>query len=362
MSAPKTELLTIIFTIPLGESPWDLTRVIFHKWLPDGKNEALRRYEDKFSAALWIDQDCADVSEEEIRRHYNIGVYRVKLEVEVRDVRIELSNFIYDERDCGRQIHHGSRPGDQSYEEFRAEYHALARDVLQFTLEMYNRFIEYARIEKAQFWLRMRQFEEGSMSSFHAGSGAMVRCGNRDPVRWATDFPVEIVAVIGAADPYLKESDWQKIREHVVGSSRTTPVREFVSNAMYLAALGYLRSAVAEAASALEIAITNFSRNPDPSKFANFSHATRVDWQNLGAKIDHLGLRVTVNYFLPILLPEELMSLELLASCQRLIELRNAILHHGQKNIDSHEASNLVRDTQKACEILIRLTKNRPSS
>lgn len=84
----------------------------------------------------------------------------------------------------------------------------------------------------------------------------------------------------------------------------------------------------------------------------------RVDLQNLATKIEHLGLRVTVNYFLPMLLPEELMPLTLLVSCQRLIELRNEILHHGKRNIDSKEANRLVRDTHKTCEVLIGLTKN----
>lgn len=239
MSTPNTELLSIDFTIPLNENQWDLTSVVFHEWLPAGKTEALHRKKGNFSAILWIDRDCLPtyVPEEEIPRYQNIDVNRLKIEVEVREVPIELSNFVYDERESGKGIHHGLKPNDPRYDEFRTKYHQLARDVLSFTVEMHNRFVEYVRIEKAQFWLKRRQFNEGLLSSFHVASRAKAKCGDRDLILWATNFPIKLTVAIGATDPYVKRSEWQKIQQHVGGSSRTNPVSEFVSNAMFFAAV-----------------------------------------------------------------------------------------------------------------------------
>jgi hypothetical protein len=288
MSTTDSALLTVNFAMPISHDYGHSTGVIFHKWLPAGITEALHRKKGNFSAALWIDRDCLSsqpTTEEQISRWHNISVSQVKIKVEVRDVPIVLSNFIYDERESGREIHHGLQPGDPHYDELKREYYQLAVAVLSFTLEMYNRFIEYLRIEKGQFWLSRRRFDEDLIPSIHVESRATVKCGDRDAVFWAFNFPYNIKMVIGAADPYVWKSDWQKLDLFVSGNSRTNSVREFVSNAMFFAAAGYLRSAIAETTTALELAVANFSKNPNTTKLLQHPQTARVDLQNLGATV-----------------------------------------------------------------------------
>jgi hypothetical protein len=81
---------------------------------------------------------------------------RPEFEITVKNVSEKLLQFIEDERDRDREIHHGLKPGDEGYSELAENYRRIGRAALEFALDMHNRFIDFARVEKCQYWLSNR--------------------------------------------------------------------------------------------------------------------------------------------------------------------------------------------------------------
>ena len=73
-------------------------------------------------------------------------------------------------------------------------------------------------------------------------------------------------------------------------------------------------------------------------------------------QFDHLGFRNTLHFLLPLVLPESLIPSNLLASCQQLVEIRNTVVHQGQRNLDQRQIIKLIEDVREACRLLQKLT------
>ena len=355
-----TKSLTIQYAIPLSDEDWGEPYVTFYQWLPSGASEALVRERGDYSARLWIDRECvvslSPVDDEYLSRWVNITVGKVHVDVTVRNIPDELAKFIYDERESPREVHHGIEPEHADYEAFHNRYHDLGLEVLNFALTTYNRFIAFARNYKSQFWLPERPFDKNHVSSMNVAFRAKVRSEDYIWIRWCPPATDSLTVYSSGKETSVKQSDWSQVQEFVSGDSRPNLVLELLANAQLLIDEGRRRSAIIEAASALEIAVSEFAKTAKLNDLVVNDLLSRFDTGNLRSQIEHLGFSGSVRYLLPLLFPADVLPTEILKSCQQVIEIRNNVVHYGQRDVNPTKIRPLVADIRKACAILARYT------
>ena len=153
-------------------------------------------------------------------------------------------------------------------------------------------------------------------------------------------------------EKYIAESEWDSVREFVTSETRTPLVGELLAGAERLAANGYGRSALTEAVTALEVAISDLGRSDDPNGKLGLVCGNRLGISNLRRQIEHLGLTGTVRYLLPLVFSEEVLPTDILAGCQDAIALRQNVVHNGQREVNEVKLRQLLSSIMKCCSIL----------
>ncbi|WP_250124929.1 hypothetical protein [Chroococcidiopsis sp. CCMEE 29] len=356
-----TKSLTIHHEITVSDEEWLGPFITFNQWLPNEELEALIRERDNYIARLWIGRDCVasleELEDNYISRWVNIRVRKVYVEVVVCNISEELAKFIYDERESSRGIHHGMGPDNGDYEKLSNQYHDIGLKVLEFALTLYNRFIAFARNHKHQFWLSERLFDENLLHFSNVAFRAKVRSEDYEWVEWCPPATDLITIYSSGEETSISKDDWHKLQEFVSGNSRPKLVLELLANAQLLIQENRRRSAIIEAVSALEIAVSEFAKSPKIDSFFTQELLSRIETNNLKSQIDHLGFSGTVKYLLPILFPKEVLPTETIKNCQQAIERRNNVVHYGQRDISPAEICPLVASVRSACEILTKYTK-----
>lgn len=356
-----TQSLTIAYEIPLSDEEWAGPCVTFYRWLPNGKSEALVRERDDYTTRLWIEKNCvaslSEVDDTEISRWVNITVKKVYVEVLVRNVDDNLVRFIHDERDHPRGKHHGINPDDEDYEKLSEGYYQLGIKVLEQALTLYNRFIAFARNHKSQFWLPTRPFEKNQLSSLNVAFRGRVRSDEFDWVRWCPPSNDVVTIYSSGEETSINKEDWQEIQEYISSDSRPNLVLELLANAQLLIQEQRRRSAIIEAVSALEIAVSEFSKSPDVNYLFTQEILSRIKIDGLHAQIEHIGFSGTVKYLLPILFPQDVLPTDTLKNCQKAIDIRNNVVHSGQRDVSATQIRSLIASIRSVCEILTKHTK-----
>jgi hypothetical protein len=367
-----SKTLRVQYLIPFSDEEWEGSCMTFHRWLPDGENECLIRQQDNITARLWFDGNCVaslyPVDKEEISKSIKVFVSKVYVDIRIANVSEELAAFIYDERDSPRNIHYGINPDHIEYSRLRSEYKILGWKVLKFALMTYNRFIAFARNNKAQYRLRERPLDENRMSSMDIGFHAKVYSEGNDWVRWcpsSTDRITCYYTVETSGKNSIKQEEWNRIQEFISSNSRPNLILELLANAQLLIDQGHGRSAIIEAASALETAVFSFSKKGSLDKLIlSFlkegkldelvldNLLLRFDANQLKSQIKEMGLSGSLRFLLPILFPAEVLPTEILNHCQTLILIRNNVVHNGQRDVDEEKARLLISSVRRTCEII----------
>lgn len=335
----------------------------FFKWLPDGEEDILKREKEDFTARLWIDYSCVnrhgeELNEEVISKWANVTVNKVFIDVEVDNLPDELVDFIYDERESPRQTHHGLSPGEGNYEELSASYKDLGIKVQYFAITFCNRLISFVRNHKLQYWLEEIVFDEGNISSRDVEFLAKVKINDYDWVRWCPYNEMHFNVMIPSDDIIIKPEEWGDIKEFVAGDSRSRLFSELLANAKSFIDSRHRGNAIIQAVTALQIAVSNFSRKPILDGLLSDEAKERINVQHLNEQYKHLGFSGTVNYLLPILFPPDVLKTDILRKCQDAITLRNNIVHNGQRDRDVDEVltRQCVTAIIDACRVLFKYT------
>lgn len=351
-----SKILKVRYLIPFSDEEWVGPRMTFYQWLPDGENEFLIRQKDNTTARLWIDKDCVDsltpVNEEYIRQWVNVSVNKVHVDIEITDVSEDLAAFIYNERDSPRNIHHDISPAHEEYSRLRSEYTALGLKVLKVALTTYNRFIAFARNHKSQYWLYERPLDENNMPSMNNFFLAKVDSKDHDWVRWCPPGTDMRTLHFSNGETSIKREEWKRLQEFVASDSRPNLILELLANAQLLIDEGHRRSAMIEAASALEIAVFKFSKKGKLDKLVNGDLSSRFDAKHLQSQIEHIGFSGSVSFLLPILFPPEVLPTEILNHCQEVIRIRNNVVHNGQRDVQEAIARPLIASIRRTCEVI----------
>ncbi len=323
----------------------------FSHWLPLGQENGIVVDEEGMRILLWFDEKCTwyghQLNTNELINYASIPASNLNVDVQIRGLTDDLLEYI--------QRPYSLAVTAKKHETLQLEYEKIGDKILESVIRRVNRLISYARSYKGQYWLKefsidsnllrfgfihfkaRGQVDEGSHFSFHPFHEYLL-VGNDDQSR------------------YITELEWAQFKSFVSGSSKPNLVGELLAGAEYLLNIDHYRSAITEAVTALEVAVSSFAKNCNTEKTFAPDLAQRLSLNNLKSQIKHLGFSATVNYLLPIILSEELLPTSVLTGCQSALNLRQNIVHNGQRNIQEKDACAAIFNIKKCCEVLEKLT------
>ena len=158
-------------------------------------------------------------------------------------------------------------------------------------------------------------------------------------------------------EKYLTEGEWESVREFVASTCRTPLVGELLAGAEQLEGNGYSRSALTEAVTALEVAISDFGSSQSANEKLASTYSKRLGIGSLKKQIERMGLSGTVKYLLPLILPETMLPTRIIAGCQEAVTLRQNVVHNGQRNVDAVAVRKGILNIKECCKILDEFTK-----
>lgn len=348
--------ITISFTIPLSDEEWAGPSICFYRWIPEKDSDVIVINNDNSKISIYIDKKCVsslhEVTDERINSWANISVSKLKVEVLLNNIEADVANFIYDERESPREIHHGLKPGDDNYEELEKRYKDLGFEASKLAISAFNRVISYARNTKGQYWLTELKIDKNRQHNFDVKFNAKSKIDDGDWFRWCPPY-IDCITIYSENDEsVIKEGDWGSISEYVQNNNRPNLTFELLANARYLFASEHMRSSVIEAVTALEVSVSKFGSNANIEMLSKIIQTDRVDIDNIGNQIKHLGFSGSIRYLIPLLLGEEILQVEILEKCYKAIEVRNNVIHQGQRDVSSELVREVLNGVSECCRIL----------
>ena len=367
LSAGSLRVITDIairLEIPFSPNEHDFSFPQFSHWLPLEEDQVLIADRDGIMVRLWFAPDCLLGSERsalerggqaELEKWVNIRVHKIYADVALKGISDELAQFIYENRDWPRRGP-DSIPADDLSERLKEEYVKLGQQVLEAVVGAVNRFISYFRVHGGQYWLRQRQLDYDRMRSDFTEFRARARIEAQDWFNFEPPSTDTLRVHMGGEERYVPIEDWPQVAEFVQGRSRPDLVLELLTNSELLQDEGYRRSAITEGVAALEAATSRFSESPKLNDLRGTELARRMDTPRLRSQVEHMGFSGTWRYLVPLLFGAEVLPSDLLDRCQRVIEIRNNIMHGGQRDVNEATLRPLLHAVRKTCTILARFT------
>jgi len=321
--------------------------MIFDNWFPLDNKDFLLAKEDGLSLTLWFDEKCTRFqTREELSHWLNPMAHFVNADVVCTQISPELASCIASR---AARDHHTAKKYNQQYTEF-------ARRLYVFAIKHFNRLVAYVRTYKGQYWLQEYSLDTGNMGSAFVSFKAKAKLGDSDWLRWDVPNSYNISCVGIEQVRYIDKSSWSEAMAFVNSSRRPFLVLDLLSDAEWLAGIGHRRSALTQAVTALEVAISHFAKGVNVSMLEAPTSAKRTDWGSLKGQIEHLGISGTVRYLLPIILPARILDEAVLTDCQEALTQRQNVVHQGQRDIDPTDCRRFLRAIRQMCEILRGLT------
>jgi len=241
------------------------------------------------------------------------------------------------------------------------EYKSLAEKVYTLSLKYYNRLIAHLRTQPGQYWLQEYPINLNIMVSDLTNFGAKAKTPG--DTEWVKFRGTQSLLYVIMSDTRLEEERyigsrdiWQTAQEFVNSVSITKLVWEILARADYLASIGHSRSALTEAATALEVAVFQFARSADNNKTFGSILAKRMNIQGLEKQVRHLGFSGTINFLFPVIFSEEQVSSVLLRVCQEAIQQRQNVVHNGQREVDKVKLRHYLFSIRSMCKYLDKLS------
>lgn len=347
MCTLTVELKMPVETEPLIGAP----ALTFSHWLPLGKNNGISVSEAGVELILWFDLQstwwASQPSEEELKKHVNVLAHYVRAEVTVREISADLAAYMQ-----GRDF---KRLPDAAEEAIQSEYEKLGAKILRMLLTRTNRLISYARSFKGQYWLLEYRYDVDRLHGYFQTFEARGRINAGDTFRFQPGVGDRLCITMTPEDKFIRENEWCEVTAFVTGEKRTPLVFELLAGAEQLAGNGYARSALTEAVTALEVAVSTFGRLQNKSAKLASVVGPRLGIDRLQKQIEHMGLSGTISYLLPLLLPDSSLTAEVLSGCRDAIDARQNVVHNGQREI--HDLHRYISCYQGVLQDLARVQR-----
>jgi hypothetical protein len=224
--------ITISFTISLSDEAWGGPSIIFHQWIPENDSDVIVVNDNSKEVRIYIDKSCVsklgEVTDELISSWVNISVSKLKIEVILEDISDDLANFIYDERDSPKEIHHGLKPEDNGFESLQERYKDMGIEIAKLSISAVNRIISYARNIKGQYWLTEQKFDENRLNSLNVSFRAKSKIDDGKWFRWCPPNTDRITIYLQSDESSIKKDDWGSISTYVQSKNRPNLILSFL--------------------------------------------------------------------------------------------------------------------------------------
>jgi hypothetical protein len=342
--------ILVRLNIPIPSQPIvPVSAMIFSRWLPIKDEEAFIVKEDNTELKLWFDISstywASQIEEKDLPKHVNVTAHRIFADIRLTDISDDLLRFI---------LAGNSNGGSESDIKLSSEYKQLGETVLTITFKYLNRLVSYVRNEKGQYWLEQYGLNLDVMSSINVELKAQARIEKEgtDWFRWNPPAIDCITIELQDDARYVKQDEWREIIRFVGSQARPALVRELLSNADNLAGNGHRRSAIIEAVTALEVAVSEFSKSAKFDEILEAKSAARIDTNAFASQVNHMGFSGTLRYLLPVLFREEVLPTSLLSTCYEAIAIRGNVVHEGQRDVKEGKLWTLLKAIRQTCDIL----------
>jgi hypothetical protein len=346
----QTQHLMIRLTVPIMESGQpQRSPMIFHRWLPLGRERGLLVRHGEHTVTVWFDLPCAvwgsDLKESDIVRYSELSVHRFYVDIETTAVEDELLDYMR-RRDPALS----TVPEDAG---LAKRYEAHGEAVFESVSHVVNRLMDFVRIEKGQFWLVPFEELRGSMATTF---DAKAQIDGGDWFRWNPTNRVLIKGVLwyDNSPQYIRAEDWGHVQDYIQSDAKPDLTRQLLTGAELLAQTGHDRAALTEAISALEVAVYRFARTERGSQSVRSRLLDRAHTGSLKTLVERLGLTATVNYLLPLIFSEEELPSQLLTECSAAITQRQNVIHQGQRQVDGRALQKFLTAIRSLCEVLLK--------
>jgi hypothetical protein len=347
--------IVVNLDVPIVGSVPNIAGVLhFARWLPLGEEDAIWIPDDGLDVKLWFNIDATrwaiQIPEEEIPRYIAVPAHRIQVDLTIRDVRTELLEYMAT-RDFGRA------PSEEGAS-IQSEYQTLGTRVLDATLPHLNRLLAYARALKGHYWIAEYAIDYDRMGSFFQQVNAKAKDESGRRFRFQPTTGDRFVITVDSENDkrLITREEWEQVRAFVTGRRRPPIIDSLLANAEELRAKGHRRSALIEAITALEMAVSDFVRAPDAQRAFGAVLAERLSVDSLGAQYDHLGFSGTIRYLLPSIIPDSVVPTDVFRACQLAIDERHNVVHNAQRDVSEVKLRRALRGVRRLVQILRRVT------
>jgi hypothetical protein len=234
----------------------------FHRWLPNGIEDAIGMNIEVGQLHLWFER--RGYTEEMV--HFDFGRHEVDTSIVRKQGRLDagplfgrlhVANVPHDVADALRQ----EMTGD-------ARYVAFGRSVVKSVHPIIERLIKLFRERYGQHWLKtLEPWDSRRLSLGAICSDWNMNWSDDNEASWHPFKPDKSVRSYDGIEStkfneYLTQSDWLDLKTAVEKGDDSSLATELVTNSHRLLSEAELRHAVVEAVSALEVAISNAVRAP----------------------------------------------------------------------------------------------------
>jgi hypothetical protein len=339
--------LTVELKVPIETEPLiGAPALTFSHWLPIGKSNGISVTEDGLKLLLWFDLQstwwASQPTEEELKNHVNVLAHYVRAEIMVEGVGSDLAKYM--------QTRDFKRSPNESERATQNEYEQLGARILRVLLKRTNRIIAYARAIKGQYWLLEYGTDMGRLHSYFQTFEARGQIDSGKPFRFQPGVGDTLHIAMTPEDKFITESEWSEVSKFVTSEQRPPLVFELLAGAEQLAGNSYARSALTEAVTALEVAISDFGRLQSHNSKLSSLFGPRLGVDRLQKQIEHMGLSGTISYLLPLILPDAVLSAEILSGCRDAITARQNVVHNGQREVPG--LHRYISSIKACCKIL----------
>lgn len=340
--------------------------LFFDKWLPEESNAIIveKNTKFKFLVKIWFDYSCmspdflsivemiktVDNTQEldNFIKEANKIVNKINVDVEVQDLSNEAIDFFFQRN----RKYFADKIMDIESQKNEEYFVDLENEIINSTVEVINRFLSYLRNYKRQYWIKEYEKKYDYIENFFKKNSAKITLNKNE---WIDLYPRNRgrgKCTIDKNDEVrLKEEEWLEVKKFVSSGKKVDLVMELLVNADSLAFNSNARNAIIEAVTALEISLNDFASQPNYLDLLHPDAIQRIEGKNLKSLVEKLGLRGSINVLLPILFSEKIQN-KLLKDCEKAVELRNNIIHHGKRKVDNQKVIEMIESIRQLCTLL----------
>jgi hypothetical protein len=260
----------VLLSDDVSDNPIEPIGPLFHRWLPDGENDAIEipTGESGVTLHVWFERCGVTMPGGFVHFHYQ------KREVDPVIVRRQspLSGGPLRGRFEFAAVSQEVMMPLRSKSTEDAAYQAFGKHVVCNLLHpLVSRFIVTLRTNFGQFWLpELDRWDSRTRSLGAYCSDLRLMWSDDDGMTWSTFEPNEPSYVIrgrpGTPSEFLTQSSWQELGDFVRSGYAPSTAALLIGRAHAILEAGDLRYAVVEAVAALEVALSDALRAPNTPK------------------------------------------------------------------------------------------------